>query len=116
MLDEAGDRFDAFAGAQIGEYIRLVAAHAPGVALHHVEAGADVRREIDLVDHQQVRARDAGAALARDLLALRDVDDVDGDVGKLGRERRRQIVAAGLDEDQIEARKALASWCRPRRG
>ena len=53
------------------------AAHALGVALHDLEDGADVRREVDLVDHQQVGAGDAGPALARDLVAAGDVDDVD---------------------------------------
>jgi hypothetical protein len=36
------------------------AAHLLRVALHHVERSADMRREVDLVDHQQVGARDAG--------------------------------------------------------
>lgn len=66
-----------------------------------------MRGEIDLVDDQQIRARDAGAALARDLLSLRDVDDVYGDVGKLGGEGCREIVAAGLDEDEVEPGETL---------
>ena len=43
-----------------------VAAHLLGVALHHLERGADIRREIDLVDDQQIGAGDAGAALGRE--------------------------------------------------
>ena len=54
-----------------------VAAHRRGVAAHHVEVGADHRRQVGLVDHQQVGVRHAGAALARHLVAARDVDDED---------------------------------------
>jgi len=48
---------------------RPVAAHPLGVAPHHAEVGADGRREVDLVDDEQVGLRDARPALARDLRA-----------------------------------------------
>ena len=35
---------------------------------------------------------------------LRDVDDVDREVGELGAERRGEVVAAALDEDEVERR------------
>src|SRR5271155_5625865 len=89
-----------------GERPRL--AHARGVGRHHFERGADVRGEVDLVDHEQVGARDAGAALARDFLAARDVDDIDRDVGEFGRERRCEIVAARFDQDEVEIAKPLS--------
>ncbi len=60
------------------------------------------RRKVDLVDHQKVRARDARPALARDLVACRHVDDVDGQVGEFRAERRREIVAAAFDEHQLK--------------
>ncbi len=47
-----------------------------------------------------------GPALARDLVAGRDVDDVDRDVGELRREGGREIVAAGFDQDHVERREA----------
>ena len=50
------------------------------VGFHHAEVGADVGREVGLVDDEQVALGDAGAALARDLLAGRDVDHVDRQV------------------------------------
>src|SRR5262249_57239893 len=68
----------------------------------------DVRRKIDLVDHQEIGAGDAGAALRRYLVAGRDVDDVDGEVGELGREGGGEIVAARLDENQVEIGEAPA--------
>ena len=86
------------------------------VALHHLEAGADQRREVDLVDDEQVGAGDAGPALARDLVAGGDVDDVDRQVGELGREGRREIVAARFDQHEIEPRETAGSSRRPRRG
>ena len=65
-----------------------------------------MRREVDLVDDEQVRARDAGAALARNLVAGRDVDHVEREVGKLRAERRGQVVAAALDDDEVEIAEA----------
>ena len=53
-----------------------------GIALHHLERGADVRREVDLVDDQQIRLGDARPALARDLVAGSDVDHVEREVGQ----------------------------------
>ena len=55
-----------------------------------------MRGEIDLVDHQQVGTGDAGAAFARDFLALRHVDHVDRDVGELRAEGGGEIVAAAI--------------------
>ena len=61
-----------------------------------------MRREIDLVDDEQVGTGDARPALRRDLVAGRDVDDVDRHVGELRREGRGEVVAAGFDQHQIE--------------
>src|SRR5262245_14139402 len=76
-LDKAGDGRDALAGLQIGEDERPLAAHALGVALHDGQGRPHMRGEVGLVNDQQIRAGDAGAALARDLFALRDIDHVD---------------------------------------
>ncbi len=84
----------------------LAPPHAPGVPVHHLEAGTDQRGKVDLVDDQEIRAGDAGTALARDLLAGRDIDHVDREIRELGAEGRGQVVAAGLDQQQLEAGKA----------
>ena len=86
-----GDRGDRQAVAALG-----------GLADHAVDVGADERREVGLVDRQQVGAGDAGAALARDVVAGGDVDHEDLHVGQRGREDRGQVVAAALDEDDVE--------------
>ena len=75
-----------------------------GVALHDGEVGADVRREIGLVDHEQIALRDAGAALARHLVAAGDVDHVDRVVDELAAVLRGEVVAAALDEQQLGLR------------
>ncbi len=62
FLDESDDVVEALSDLQIAHDEGPRAAHALGVALHHSERGADIGREIDFVDDQQVRARDAGAA------------------------------------------------------
>ena len=66
-----------------------------------------MRRKVNLVDDEQVGAGDAGAALARNLVAARHVNDVDGDVHELGAEGRREVVAAALDEDEFQARQGV---------
>ena len=59
LNDEFHDRADILAFAQICHHEGARTAHLLGVTLHHLERGADVWRQIDLVDHQEVRARDA---------------------------------------------------------
>ena len=92
---------------QIGEDERPVATHLAGVAVHHVEVGADVRGEVDLVDEQQVRAGNDGAAFAGDFVAGGNVDDVDGEVGQLRAEGGGQVVAAAFDEDELQVGEAI---------
>ena len=81
--------------------IGLPSRMARGVAIHHREVGADERREVGLVDDQQIAARDAGAPLARHLVAAGDVHHVDADVHELRAERRREVVAAGFEEHDL---------------
>src|SRR5215831_13517505 len=95
LLDEPHDCLEALPDAQIAEHEWTRAAHALGVALHDIERGADMRRKVDLVDDQEVGAGNARSAFGRNFVAGRHVDHIDGEVGQLGRERRRQIVAAG---------------------
>ena len=67
--DELLDDVEAAPFLDVREYPGPLAAHLQRVALHDLERRADVRREVDLVDDQEIGARDAGAALARNLLA-----------------------------------------------
>src|SRR5262249_26443505 len=69
-------------------------AHHPGVAGHDVEARTDVRGEVGLVDHEEIRTGHARTPLTRDLVAPGDVDHIDGRVHELGAEAGRQVVAA----------------------
>src|SRR5262249_19544496 len=69
--DEGGDLVHPLGVTQVGEDERARAAHAPRVTVHHVERGAHMRREVGLVDHEEIRAGDAGPALGRDLVACR---------------------------------------------
>src|SRR6185369_5208097 len=69
--DELLDDVEAVALLYIGEHPRSLATHLQRVALHDVERGAHHWREIDLVDDQQIRARDSRAAFARNLVSGR---------------------------------------------
>jgi hypothetical protein len=62
-----------------------------------------MRGEVDLVDHEEVRARDARPALARDLLAGGDVDDVDRDVGQLGEKVAARLSPPDSMQDESSA-------------
>src|SRR3989344_2983469 len=90
FFDKGDDFVQALADFLVAEYKGLVATHLLGVALHHFQRGTHHWRQVDLVDHQQVRFADAWAAFARQLVASRDVDDVQGQVRQFRAERRRQ--------------------------
>src|ERR1022692_398462 len=61
---ETDDRVGASTCLQIGEYEGPLAAHQPCVAIHDFQRRAHHRREVDLVDDEQVGLGNAGAALA----------------------------------------------------
>ena len=96
--DEVDDALDPLPCFKVGEDEGALAAHPLGVAVHDFEAGADQRREIDLVDDEEVGAGDAGAAFARDFVAGGDVDHVDRQIGEFGREGRGEVIAVRLDQ------------------
>src|SRR5258708_37775339 len=75
-LDEADDALEPLALLQVGHDERPLAAHPFRVGVHLLQGSADMRGEVDLVDHQKIGAGDAGTALGGELVAGRDVDPV----------------------------------------
>src|SRR5216683_3260603 len=110
--DEAGDLGDALVLLQIGEQEGTLAAHLARIAVHHLKARPHQRREIDLVDHQEIGARDARPALARDLVEPGEALAHLGHRGKVDRgvlADRRVRAAAGLDAgDALRRERARA--------
>ena len=100
-IDVVDHLADALAREAVREDERSESARRPRVALHDPKVGANMRREVDLVDDEQVGVRHAGPSLARDLVALGHVDDEDEEVRERAAERERQVVAAGLDEHDV---------------
>src|SRR3989344_4028605 len=100
-LDEVDHLIQAGLGLEVGHHEGARGPHALGVGRHDLEVGAYVWRQVGLVDDEQVAFGDAWAALARDLFPGGHVDDIDGQVGELGAEGGRQVVAARLDEDDV---------------
>src|SRR6266853_3874381 len=92
--EEINDPVGPFAGFEVGEDEGSVAAHPTSVAVHDFEAGTDQRGEVDLVDDEEVGTGDPRSPFARNLVAGRDVDHVDRQIGELGREGRGKVVAA----------------------
>ncbi len=76
MFQPMANRTKTIAVHKIGEDVRLASPHALRILLHYLKAGSDMGREIDLIDHEQIRANNAGSALTRDFLALRYVDHI----------------------------------------
>src|SRR5258706_10114601 len=74
LLDELNHLIEAVTGLEIGELEGAFAAHLLRVVGHDLERGADHRRQVDLVDDEEIGLRDARPALARDLVARGDVD------------------------------------------
>src|SRR5262249_19185279 len=72
------------------------------VAGPHLEAGPDEGGEIGFVDDEQIRAGHAGTPLARHLVSAGYVDYEDLPVDQPAAERRGEVVAATLNQDQVE--------------
>ena len=83
------------------------AAHTVGVAVHDLERCAYVGRQIDFIDDQKVTLHNAGAAFARDLIALGHIDNKHCGIGELGGERGGKVIAATLHKDDLDIGVAL---------
>jgi len=68
-------RLNALSTAAIGEQHRFAIARGEALALHGVNIGPDIRSEVDLVDDQEIAIDDSGTALARDIVAVGDIND-----------------------------------------
>jgi hypothetical protein len=90
---------------EVTEHERPFAAHELRVAFHHAEISADVGREVDFVDDQKIAEPDRRATLARDLVPLGNIDDVDKSIDQLGRKRRGKIVTAAFHQHELQLRK-----------
>jgi hypothetical protein len=102
VLDPGEQAFDGF-GVGSGEtQDRATAAGLLALADHQVRVDAHVRREIGLVDDEQIGSRDPRTALTDDIAAAGDIEDEDLDVHERGGEGGGEVVAAGLDEDQVD--------------
>jgi hypothetical protein len=71
------------------------------VSLRMMSRLAPTWGQVGLVDDEEIALGDAGAALARNLLACCHVDHVDGQIRQFGAEGGGQVVAARFDEDDV---------------
>lgn len=78
--------------------------HPSAVSLHDPQVCAYGLGQVAFVHDQKIALRDARPALARDLVAARNVDNVDDEVGQLARVVRRKVVPAGLNQQQISVK------------
>src|SRR5215468_2323335 len=68
------DGVDALASAAVGQQDRPSVTHRARLPHHAVEIDPHMGGEIDLVDDQEIAEQHARSALARDVVAARDVD------------------------------------------
>src|SRR4051812_16980650 len=101
VQDRLRDLRDSLPMGALCEHDGAGTSHPPSVGLHYRKICADQRREVGLVDHEEVRQRDPGPALARHLVPSGDVDHIDGVVGELAAVLRGEVVAAALDEEKL---------------
>ena len=80
---------------------RSTLAHLRRIPLHDLQISTNGLGQVNLVDHQQIRARDTRSTLARNLVATRDINHIDDKVGQLARVVRSEVITAGLDEEEI---------------
>jgi hypothetical protein len=69
LLDKIRYAVNPFAGPNIGEHEWTRATHSPSVAVHYGERRADMGRQVNLVDDQEIGARKSGTALRWNLVA-----------------------------------------------
>lgn len=81
--------------------------HLRRIPLHNPQIRSHRLRKINLVNNQQIRPRDTRPALSGHLVPTRNVDHVDDEIGQLARVVGGQVVAAGLDEEQVGFELAL---------
>jgi hypothetical protein len=77
------------------------------IALHNAQISTHSLCQINLVNNQQVTARNTWSAFARHFVSASDVNYVDNVVSELARVVGSEIVTAGLDEEEICAEFAL---------
>src|SRR5690348_7228308 len=107
LLNPRDHLIEPLARLEIGEYERQITAHTAAIPIHDTEICADMRSEIDLVDHEQIGTSNPRTTLARDLIAGRHINDIDHLIGEFRTECRSQIVATALDEHEFDAGMAL---------
>lgn len=75
--------------------------HLPRIPLHDAQIGTHGFGQVRLIDDQQVALRDARAALPGDLVTTADINHVNDEIGQFSRVVGGQVVAPGLDEQQV---------------
>jgi hypothetical protein len=84
-----------------GKHRRPALTHLRGIALHNSQISPDSLGKINLVHNEQVRPRNARSALARHLVTPSHINNIDDVVRELARVVGGEVVASGLDEEEV---------------
>ena len=101
--DQIHNGVHALAMLDLSKDGRTTLAHLPRVALHDAQVRTHNLGQVRLVDDQQVALGNTRPSLSRNLVAATDIDDIDDKVGQLAAVVCREVVAAGLDQQQLRA-------------
>lgn len=99
--NEVGNMINALIPLHNRKDRRPALSHLRRIPLHHRDIRAHSLRKIDLVHDQQVGACNTGPALAGHLVTTSNINDVDDEVGEFARVVCGEVVAAGLDEEEV---------------
>lgn len=75
------------------------------IRINKIKIEMEIRRKVDIVDEKKIWKSDKGEEIEGNLIKMEERDEIEGKVGKVGREGRGKIVKEGLDEKKIEVRK-----------
>lgn len=88
----------------LGKDERSISPHFPGVTLHHCQIRPDGRRQIGLIDDQEVRLGQAGPTLSRYFVAPGDINHLNGEIRQFPAETGRKIIAARFQKEQLRVK------------
>src|SRR5258706_15039187 len=91
---------------------RTIPPHFSGIAIHHVQIGANGFGEVSLVYYKQVGLGDTWSPFARDFVAASHIDDLNRIIREFPAKAGSQIVPAGFDQQNVRRECAMQGFER----
>jgi hypothetical protein len=101
VRDVLDDYISANAVFNLSKHEWPVASHFSGIAIHHVQIGANGVGEVGLVNYEQVGLGDTRSTFARYFVTTSHIDDLNRIVREFPAKAGSQIVPAGFDQQNV---------------